>query len=54
MARTKQYFMFFGFWKIITDYIRWVEAGGEDIYGCLEIARKWANSLLCAQNECFV
>ena len=53
MARTKQYFSFFNSWKIISDYIYWVESGGEDIYGCLETARQWAQSLLRAQNECF-
>ena len=53
MANTKAYFGFFNSWKIITDYISWVESGGEDIYGCIDVAREWARHLLEAQNECF-
>ena len=53
MANTKAYFGFFESWKIISDYINWVEQGGVDIYGCVETARIWAKSLLEAQNECF-
>lgn len=49
-----EYMMYFESWKIITDYINWVEQGGYDPFGCVDVARRWARSLLRAQNDCLV
>ena len=38
--------MLFELWKIVFDYIAWVEQGGEDIYGCYETAKAWLPKLL--------
>ena len=48
-----EYAMYFENWKIVSDYVNWVESGGCDIYGCVDVARQWARSLLQAQNDCF-
>ena len=53
MSPAEMVYCYYESWKIISDYIEWVSAGGESFYGPIEIAKAWANSLFKAQSSCF-
>ncbi len=53
MSPAEMFYCYYESWKIISDYIEWVSAGGESFYGSIEIAKAWANSLFEAQSSCF-
>ena len=50
----EEFRMYYENWRIIYDYILWVEAGGKEYYGSVGRAREWATALLLAQNECLL
>ena len=52
MSVMELFYCYHDSWKIISDYIEWVMNGGESLYGSVDVARSWANSLFVAQNNC--
>lgn len=52
MSPAEMFYCYYESWKIISDYIEWVSAGGESFYGSIEVAREWAESLFKAQTDC--
>ena len=53
MSTAELFRCYYESWKIISDYVEWVVSGGESLYGSIEIAKAWAESLFQAQSKLF-
>ncbi len=53
MSNMELFNCYYEAWKVITDYIDWVNSGGESFYGSIEVARNWASALFIAQSALF-
>lgn len=51
IAAQERYSALYEQWKILFDYVSWVKDGGEALYGDINTAMAWRDSLMIAMNE---